>query len=173
MFRSVHLENEPITVIIDYVESPSEEDSIKYSPIHDSYNLSKGGDEEIFTVSSERLPCMLKTNGYEMTTTGVSNPPMPHCGKCSKSTSPDLCEKTKFSAIKGIENGNKTQNMKCNSSAKNAKLDEHQNDKKSNGCHWTCGTKMFSKSEKVILTKCYYFKHSNDLINLVVFDQFF
>ena len=149
MFRSVHLENEPITVIIDYVESPSEEDSKKYSPIHDSYNLSKGGDEEIFTVSSERLPCMLKTNGPDMTT-GVSNYTMPPCGKCSKSTSPDVCEKTKFSAIKGIKNGNKTQNIKCNSSPKNTKLDEHQNDKKSSGCHWTCGTKMFSKSEKVI-----------------------
>ena len=92
---------------------------------------------------------MLKRNGHDMTT-GVSNPAMPPCGKCSKSTSPDLCEKTIFSAIKGIKNGNKTQNIKCNSSPKNTKLDEHPNDKKSSGCHWTCGTKMFSKSEKVI-----------------------
>ena len=183
LLHTAHLESEPIKVIIDYVDSPTEVNSsfsqtcakclsdeeehestvLVHSPAHsnmssitnigninDKSNISET-QNPIFTLQNESSPSFASHNGYN-----TKKQHVPKSCQCSKSTARKLCEysrenvKTKFtnthhnSRKANNENKPSLQKMKKSDNSKQIEVVD-----KEKGCHWTCGTKMFSKSEKV------------------------
>ena len=185
LLRSAHLESEPIKVIIDYIDSPTEnttpftescekwlsDDStlqntvLVHSPDHtntcsitDIGNINDKTDTSktnnpIFTLATGTSTTTTESNGYSM---GKENTTKSNSCPCSKSTFKKLCENPKENTVTRFTNThhkNKILDNKNNPSWPKMKTDDKDKqinavDKKQ-GCRWTCGTKMFSKSEKV------------------------
>ena len=183
LLHTAHLESEPIKVIIDYVDSPTEVNSsfsqtcakclfhdeehestvLVHSPAHsnmssitnigninDKTNISETHNP-IFTLQNESSTSLASHNGYN-----TNKQPVAKSCLCSKSTARKMCEyprenvKTKFTnthhnSRKAIDESKPSlQKMKNSDNSRQIEVAD-----KEKGCHWTCGTKMFSKSEKV------------------------
>ena len=80
--------------------------------------------------------------------------PCNHRGcQCSKSYIQKMCESPQNpTQSRSHEHNNKGQifENKSNPISKKSPKRKNRSEVKEKGCHWTCGTKMFSKSEKVI-----------------------
>ena len=122
--------------------------------LNDKTNISETRNP-IFTLQNESSTSFASHNGYDTNKQQVAK----SC-QCSKSTARKLCEyprenlKTKFTnthdnSRKAIDESKPSlQKMKNSDNSRQIEVAD-----KEKGCHWTCGTKMFSKSEKVLKLK--------------------
>lgn len=187
MLRTKHLESGPIRVIVDNIESPTDDSSTSFptgfqlltdeqelkttvevhssmhnntiskstitnikdkSSIHNSHN-------PIFTVRTESMPSISNSNEFELAK--CENTDAFKTCLCSKSSFIKLCENPKENTSqdfkqchkKGDRNNEMLNNKSNLSTGQQTQNRIKHDEEKDNGCHWTCGTKMFSKSEKV------------------------
>ena len=185
LLRSVHLESEPIKVIIDYVDSPIKDTPplspkscgkclcddkihqntvIIHSPSHTKTcsiaNIGNINDKNdiantnnpIFTLGAETQSIISESNRYYTKKEKATN--FRAC-PCSKSTFRKMVEHPDDNMRTRFTNTPKHQILDHKSNPSWKKMKNADKDKQINyvdkqkGSHWTCGTKMFSKSEKV------------------------
>ena len=135
------------------------------SPMHDSpYPISsistiedeltcKSCNNPIFTVETETLSSIGLCNDHKVARNEeLVNCISRHCSKSKKSKFKKLCEHptNHIRDYFKLNNKNHIQDNKSHSSEVKSRNSNGNNEDKTTECTWTCGTKMFSKSEKVI-----------------------